>query len=480
MPTQPIHIDTGLDLSSRMLWYLGWNRRPLFILAVIFAITGAIMTQSSAGLLFAIIPLAVYLYAIQRVKQDSRGILDSAKDAIVRAGAERVGIPFDTSDHTILVIPSSFSQLLLPPSLYNFTCVYVSDTFFAICLASSFDLATRQIQLATTAEEFYFRHITAINQNDDSIEIIFTRAGKSKKLATGNDPNAAALLSKLRAKLRNPQFIHPSPADEPASIATAPQIKLAPDDTRYCYIRASKLMEYYSDPIVISGLMEQLQVPGTTATHNDMAENEKKAAIEGQIDHFRQTPTSFWYETNPQEILAASIWRMRGVHLSERVVRDKFCDVAREEDLLRPVARWLQAGGEIPYMEIPLGRRRIDVLGYNNKNRLTAIELKNSDEQFRRGPDQMATFAEYAQSVYLACTPAFAADYLERNAENRNVNRWDATLLDRKLKQGGYGLLIVERDHVFEVIKPLEQNPSEEKVNRIIHSLPALHKIDLD
>jgi len=358
--------------------------------------------------------------------------------------------------------------------------VYVSDAFFAICLASSFDLATRQIQLATTAEEFYFRHITAINQNDDSIEIIFTRAGKSKKLATGNDPNAAALLSKLRAKLRNPQFIPPSPADEPASIATAPQIKLAPDDTRYCYIRASKLMEYYSDPIVISGLMEQLQVPGTTATHNDMAENEKKAAIEGQIDHFRQTPTSFWYETNPQEILAASIWRMRGVHLSERVVRDKFCDVAREEDLLRPVARWLQAGGEIPYMEIPLGRRRIDVLGYNNKNRLTAIELKNSDEQFRRGPDQMATFAEYAQAVYLACTPAFAADYLERNAENRNVNRWDATLLDRKLKQGGYGLLIVERDHVFEVIKPLEQNPSEEKVNRIIHSLPALHKIDLD
>jgi hypothetical protein len=480
MPTQPIHIDAGLDLSSRMLWYLGWNRRPLFILAVIFAITGAIMTQSGAGLLFAIVPLAVYIYAIQRVKQDTRGILDSAKDAIIRAGAERVGVPFDTSDHTMLVIPSSFSQLLLPPSLYNFTCLYVSDAFFAIFLGSSFDLATRQIQLATTAEEFYFRHITAINQNDDSIEIIFTRAGKSKKLATGKDPNTAALLSKLRAKLRNPQFIPPSPADEPASIATASPIKLAPDDTRYCYIRANKLMEYYADPIVISGLMEQLQVPGTTATHNHMAENEKKAAIEGQMDHFRQTPTSFWYETNPQEILAASIWRMRGVHLSDRVVRDKFCDVAREEDLMRPVARWLQARGETPYMEIQLGRRRIDVLGYNNKNRLTAIELKNTDEEFRRGPDQMATFAEYAQAVYLACTPAFAADYLERNAENRNVNRWDATLLDRKLKQGGFGLLIVERDHVYEVIKPVEQNPSEEKVSRIIRNLPSLHKIDLD
>lgn len=122
----------------------------------------------------------------------------------------------------------------------------------------------------------------------------------------------------------------------------------------------------------------------------------------------------------------------------------------------------------------------INLLGYNNKSRLTAIELKNSDEEFRRGLDQMATFAEYAHAIYLACTPAFAADYLQRNADNRNVNHWDATLLDRKLKQGGYGLLIVERDHVFEVTKPVEQNPSDEKVNRIIQSLPALHKIDLD
>jgi len=480
MPRQSIHIDTGLDPSSRMLWYLGWNRRPLFILAVIFAITGAIMTQSSAGLLFAIIPLGVYLFAIQRVKQDTLGILDSAKDAIVRAGAERVGIPFDTSDHTILVIPSSFSQLLLPPSLYNFTCAYVSDAFFAIFLGSSFDLATRQIQLATAAEEFYFRHITAINQNEDSIEIIFSRANKSKKIATGNDPNAATLLAKLRAKLRNPQFITPVPPDVPVSIATVPPAKLTPDDSRYCYIRASKLLEYLADPKVISALMLQLDVPGTAATHNHMADNEKRAAIEAWIENFRQTNTSYWYGTCPHEIIAASIWRMRGYYLSERVVRDKFCDVAREEDLMRPVARWLQARGDTPYMEIQLGRRRIDVLGYNNKNRLTAIELKNSDEQFRRGPDQMATFAEYAHVVYLACTPAFAAEYLERNAENRSVNRWDATLLDRKLKQGGFGLLIVERDHVFEVIKPVEQNPSEERVRRIIHSLPALHKIDLD
>ena len=146
---------------------------------------------------------------------------------------------------------------------------------------------------------------------------------------------------------------------------------------------------------------------------------------------------------------------------------------------MRPVARWLAARTEEPYMEVQLGRRRIDVLGHKN-GRLTAVELKNSDEEFRRGPDQMNSFAEYAHTVYLACTPAFAADYLERNADHRDVNRWDPTLLDRKLKQGGFGLLIVERDNVFEVIKPVEQNPSPERVSRVVSKLTSIQMVELD
>lgn len=243
-------------------------------------------------------------------------------------------------------------------------------------------------------------------------------------------------------------------------------------------------MDYYADPIVLAALMERLEVPGTSATHKQMGERERRTAIEAQIEHFRHTPSSFWYGVPAHEVLAASIWRMGGCGLSERVVEDKFYGVAREEDLRRPVARWLEAHGEDAYMEIQLGRRRIDVLGLkkdrNGTARLTAVELKNDDEQFRRGPDQMGTFAEYAHAVYLACTPAFAAEYLERNAQHPSVNRWDPTLLDRKLKQGGFGLLIVERERVFEVIEPVERNPSEEKVMRVVSGLPALHRIDLD
>lgn len=481
MAAQSIRVGTGMDLPSRMLWYFGWNRRPLYIAAAALALIGAFAVNSSAGLLFGLIPLALCIRAVQHVREAAPNVVDSAKDAIAKAGAERAGISLDGTDHTVLAAPGS-SGRILPPTSYNFSSVYISDAFFAIFAGSSFDLATRSVQLATTAEEIYFRHVSAINQQDGAIEITLTRAGKPKRIPTGNDPNAAALLATLRTKLRTPQSIPPPPPLEPVSLDPPSPITISnSDDERHCYIRASKLMEYYSDPIVIDALIKRLQVPGTVATHRMMTPQDKKAAIEAQIHIFSQTPASFWYRVPPREILAASIWRCGRDFLSERVINDKFYDVAREEDLKRPVARWLQSHGDEPYMEIQLGRRRIDVLGYSKRGpRLTAVELKNSDEEFRRGPDQMGSFAEYAHVVYLACTPAFAADYLERNAEHRAVNHWDPTLLDRKLKQGGFGLLIVERDNVFEVIKPVEQTPSPDRVAKIVSGLPGFHKIDLD
>ena len=103
---------------------------------------------------------------------------------------------------------------------------------------------------------------------------------------------------------------------------------------------------------------------------------------------------------------------------------------------------------------------RPSVIGFQcAAEKLLAIELKNEDAQFSRAVDQMGTYAEYANNVYLACTPAFAAEYLERNAYSRGVNQWDSCVLERKLNSGGYGLLIVERDTVFEVLSPKEGTP---------------------
>jgi hypothetical protein len=491
-----LRINGGMDLSSRVLWYLGWRPRPLYVFGIAVAIFGVGALHSSAGLLFGLAALVVRWRATLLINQRSQTITDLAKKAVASSGAKTVGVDLETSDFKVILIgqnrPSPFG--VRPKSDYSISAVYICDAFFAVYTGTSFSLPDRTLRLATTGDEVYFRHVSAINHRDDSIEVVLTRGNKSKKIAVGSDPNGAALLGALRSKLRNPQSaalqqveVQPLVLENRDRDAPIPRDADNDDGQRYCYIRSSKLMEYYADATVLSALMSQLEVPGLEATHNRMGDREKRAAIEAQIDHLCRTPSSFWYGVPAREVLAASIWRARneGFGLSNRVIADKFYDVSREEDLKRPIARWLEARGQEPYMEIQLGRRRIDVLGFRKPSfmgspRLTAVELKNSDEEFRRGLDQMGTFAEYAHAVYLACTPAFAADYLDRNARHRSVCCWDPTLLDRKLKQGGFGLLIVERDNVFEVIKPVERAPAEDKVAKVVSTLPPLHKIELD
>jgi hypothetical protein len=476
-----------MDFASRLLWHLAWTPRILYAIGGLLALCGAIALRSPYGLLLGLIALVVRWKATQLVNEKSAAIIDLTRAAVSSAGAKRAGIePADADCATLLIAkgaPAPFGIRTAPE--YALSAVYLCERFFATYSGASFILPTRTLQLGTAAGEVYLKDVSAVSQRDGYIEITLNRGNKAKLLDTGNDPNAARLLDALRTRLRAPSAPQVARAltvaEEAPPNAQAPLTVGNSDDERYCYLRASKLAEYYSDPIVLSALMKQLEVPGTAATHRLMSDEAKKAAIESQIEHFSQTPTSLWHRVPPREILAASIWLMGGGDLRQRVVDDKFYDVAREDDLRRPVARWLQSRGDEPYMEIQLGRRRIDVLGYNRRGaRLTAVELKNSDEEFKRGPDQMGSFAEYAHAVYLACTPAFAANYLELNAFHRAVNHWDPTLLDRKLKQGGFGLLIVERDAVFEVIGPVERSPSPERVARIVAGLPAFHKIDLD
>jgi hypothetical protein len=492
MPAASTRIATGMPFGERLLWYLAWNRKPVYICAAALGIIAAFKVQSPYGLLLALLPLFVLFKAVQLVNAHSPQLIEAGKQMALKAGSERTGVSPASTTAFALLSPSGSAPLGIRTSpSYRCSCVFLSDDYVATFSVTSLSVLDRMMKGTPSAEEMYFRHITAINQNGDGIEIVLNRGSKPRRIETGNDPAAGKLIDVLRTRLRAPkappQISEPVSPVQPVAFEERTPFPASPvlvgsDSERFCYIRSSKLMEYYSDPSVIDALMDRLGVPGTAATHKMMGVVQKRTAIEAQIDHFSQSPTSFWYGVSHNEILAASIWRCRGEgFLTDKVVYAKFYDVAREEDLCRPVAKWLNSRNEDPYMEIQLGRRRIDVLGYTKRTqRLTAVELKNSDEEFRRGPDQMGSFTEYAHAVYLACTPAFAADYLERNAGHRSVNRWDPTLLDRKLKQGGFGLLIVERDNVYEVIKPVEQSPSVERVQKTIASLTNFQRVELD
>jgi hypothetical protein len=52
-------IAAGIPVSARLLWFLAWNRRPLYILAAILAVCGALFTHSLFGLLLGVLPIAI-------------------------------------------------------------------------------------------------------------------------------------------------------------------------------------------------------------------------------------------------------------------------------------------------------------------------------------------------------------------------------------------------------------------------------------
>jgi hypothetical protein len=257
------------------------------------------------------------------------------------------------------------------------------------------------------------------------------------------------------------------------------------DETRFCFLRVRLLKELIKDYRILDALLQTLQVPGKSlAALKKLDEREKINLIEAQIEHFRGSKTSLWYGIDAPEVLAASIWR--SAPLSNTIVlKEIFRDVIRENELAAPVAKWLAARNYDPYGEIPMGTKRIDVLGHKKvlfglREQLIGIELKNEVSQLQRGLDQMTTFGEYAHGIYLACTPALAAEYLDRHSSGRNVHHWDPKVFHRKLKSFGFGLLLVEGEKVYEILKPSEREPDGCRIKETIAALSQKLKISLD
>ncbi len=241
------------------------------------------------------------------------------------------------------------------------------------------------------------------------------------------------------------------------------------DNARFCHLRSIVLRQAIADGRVLDALLGQLDVPAKSAASlKALPTDAKFRAIEQQIDHLRRAPTSLWHDAKPAEVLAAEIFR---ADLPFKLVRDGyFQGVARESDLLPPVATWLRGRKRVPYAEVPLGPNHADLLGYRSdwwETHFVAVELKNMLAELTRALDQATTYAAYAHQVYLACTPALAAAYLWRHANGKAVTRWDSQAFDRKLKTAGVGLLLVEGQVVFEVRSPRSNDPAASKIDEV-------------
>ena len=510
MARNRLWLKPGMGHVDRLLWYLGWEPRALNIVLLVLAIAGLVLFRSPYGLLLGVIALVLRWKTATLINSTYQERIPEAAAGVKQEGASRLGVQLsDAEVYTIISGHGTSPFFVKAKPEYDITVVYVADVFFAVYAGAAFRVPKFEVELPAKGEEIYFRHVSAINYQDPMLEVVLANGRTTRQFKVGSVGDAS-VLEALRMKLR-------SASQQPArrAVVSAPSETLTPElpaavplpaptvplefpnavrmvepgtgeEERYCYLRFSKLMQLYKDPVVLDALIEQLEVPGKTSVIKRLTEREKQEAIETQIDHFRRTPTSVWNGVPTYEVLAASLWRAQfndSRDLRPRTVREIFARVSQEEDLLRPVSRWLLDRGFEPYMEVPLGRRRIDVLGHRGGGigrspLLRAVELKNDDIQFARGIDQMGTFAEYAHTVYLACTPAFCAEYLDRNAESRGVNHWDPSVLERKLTVGGFGLLIVERDSVFEVLKPAERTPSSTNITSAVNGLSSVRRVD--
>ena len=242
----------------------------------------------------------------------------------------------------------------------------------------------------------------------------------------------------------------------------------------YCYIPGALLKSVLEIDEVLHVLMTELDVPGKPAQLKRLPQHEKLAAIELQAVHCQRHPTSLWRGVTLPEILAGALWRSG---LSDRKAFEVFYNPKKETDLRSPVAAWLAERGLKVYAEVATGTKRPDMIGYKeggwlSSPRVVMVELKNDVSQLKRGLDQMTTFGEYSNQVYLACSAAMAAEYLDKHASAHSVKHWDPEVLNNKLRAFGFGLLIVSMPNMItEVLAPTERLPGKNKLDEMLDLL---------
>lgn len=232
---------------------------------------------------------------------------------------------------------------------------------------------------------------------------------------------------------------------------------------RYNYLKHNNLEKLLEDKTTIVALAQRLEIPNQASIKSKDL-NDLRSAIDQQIEIYRKTENSFWFGNENNEILAAAIWASMGN--SKRW--SNFHDVGegKESKLKGPVAHWLEKNGLHYKYEVPLLTKRVDVIGhfnYKDIKKVVSIELKNDLNQLERGLDQLFTYQEYSNSVYLAITPFVAAEYQSKYSTAKK--RHTPGALESKLLKANIGLLLVEGEEVEEYLQPKEQVIPDDKLN---------------
>jgi hypothetical protein len=241
------------------------------------------------------------------------------------------------------------------------------------------------------------------------------------------------------------------------------------DNALYCFARVSQLRTAMKSARVIDALFVDLNPPGKGAPDRKLPREDKLEIIDQELRYRLKAKASRWRGASFLEALAGELWSGSLPKAQKKAI---WHSVAREADLLRPIVELFRADGLATYQEVKMGRYSADVLAHQAKRllglvpeRFIAIELKNEISEFKRGLNQLATFADYTHTTYMACTASFGAEYLHWHANAATVRHWDPDALTSQLRRAGIGLLLlVEPDGFIEVLPAAETGVEEAKV----------------
>ena len=250
-------------------------------------------------------------------------------------------------------------------------------------------------------------------------------------------------------------------------------------ERRYCYLKGKEIQSLLTDEKIVDTIIESLGVPRKSRSLKGLSLEEKLAAIRAHAAHITTLEVSDLRGLSFEEAIVVAIWRSSQLS-DRRVLKDLFHARSRENELLEPVAIWLRSQGLEASDEVPIGKKRADVVGHRAPSfgglvsrKIIAVELKNDVKEFERAMDQMSTYRQYAHEVYLACPPAMAMQYLEDHALARGVNAWNTRILDEKLSGVGLGLLLVERDGVSVHLAARGADLSPPNIAELVRTLEA-------
>jgi hypothetical protein len=240
-----------------------------------------------------------------------------------------------------------------------------------------------------------------------------------------------------------------------------------PDTTRFCGLRLRRLKEALKDDQIQQALVEELEATGATG-------KDKMPAIERRVEELRATQGGRWFEVEPGEIVAASIFKAK--RLPGPVLDRLWTRAARLQEIAGPLATWLTMSGLTPHAGRVPGMGRANMISHRggsfvSAGRVVGVEAINDADELGRALEEAPKARELLSASYLACTPAVVADFLWARAAV--APRWEADAIRAKLQAAGFGLLLVEGDAVAQALLPQERKLDAARLAAIASAMLA-------